>query len=278
MRKPERSDSAAPIESRFPTSRKVGFLSRPSSYPDSPARVDVIETHMSHVFLTDSLVYKLKKPIKTELVDLTTPQARYRNCREELRLIRFYRSEPPLRLRPSEHRRSLEEDLRATGRELEPPENRLSFQEVRSTIERQIEVLEADAGMFDRRVRGNRIVEGHGDLRPEHVCLRPRVAVIDCLEFNRSLRILDPVDELAYLSLECERLGAAGTGDWVLEAYCDIAKDRPPRRLIHFYKAYRASLRAKIAVRHTKQPGEKGVRHWLARAGTYLRLARKYLP
>src|SRR5690554_2558272 len=33
-----------------------------------------------------------------------------------------------------------------------------------------------------------------------------------CLEFSQELRTLDPVDELAYLSLECEMAGRPGWG------------------------------------------------------------------
>jgi len=53
-----------------------------------------------------------------------------------------------------------------------------------------------------------RIVEGHGDLRPEHVCLVTPPQISDCLEFNRAMRIIDPYDEIGYLALECEVLGA----------------------------------------------------------------------
>jgi uncharacterized protein len=37
-------------------------------------------------------------------------------------------------------------------------------------------------------------------------------AIIDCLEFSRQLRLVDPVDELVFLWLECERLGAGWVG------------------------------------------------------------------
>ena len=53
---------------------------------------------------------------------------------------------------------------------------------------------------------------GHGDLRPEHIWLDDKVRIIDCLEFNPRLRAVDPFDEIAFLSLECERLGAAWVG------------------------------------------------------------------
>jgi len=41
------------------------------------------------------------------------------------------------------------------------------------------------------------VVDGHGDLRPEHVHYIPHPVVIDCLEFNRDLRARDSADEIA---------------------------------------------------------------------------------
>ena len=40
------------------------------------------------------------------------------------------------------------------------------------------------------RLAEGHVVEGHGDLRPEHVFLGEPPAVIDCLEFDRALRLL----------------------------------------------------------------------------------------
>ncbi|HEY5776754.1 MAG TPA: hypothetical protein VIS57_11750, partial [Xanthomonadales bacterium] len=77
---------------RIPTdvdiSTKVGFLSRPSSYADHTDSVEVVETHVSWVFLTDRFVYKMKKPVLLDILDLRTLGQRHRNCMEELRLNR----------------------------------------------------------------------------------------------------------------------------------------------------------------------------------------------
>ncbi|HSK39559.1 MAG TPA: hypothetical protein VK943_07310, partial [Arenibaculum sp.] len=71
-----------------PLTAKVAFLRRATSYPDRPARVDVVETHMSWVFLTDRHVYKLKKPARSPVLDFSTVDAREANCEAEIRLNR----------------------------------------------------------------------------------------------------------------------------------------------------------------------------------------------
>src|SRR5690349_14466339 len=55
---------------------KVAFLSRPEAYPDSTQSVEVRQTHMSWLFLTDKHVWKLKKPVRTEYLDFSTVRAR----------------------------------------------------------------------------------------------------------------------------------------------------------------------------------------------------------
>ena len=50
--------------------------------------VRLVETHVSWVLLTESLAYKLKKPVRLAFLDFTMLAARRRFCEEELRLNR----------------------------------------------------------------------------------------------------------------------------------------------------------------------------------------------
>ena len=69
---------------------KVGLLRRPATYPDAPGRVDVVETHMSWVFLTDRYAYKMKKPVRYDFLDFSTLALRQRDCEAEVRLNRRF--------------------------------------------------------------------------------------------------------------------------------------------------------------------------------------------
>ena len=146
------------------------------------------------------------------------------------RLARFYAHG---RLKPSRPRRigsTWPSAIEANLRELTSPEFGLDKDLPERLARFQLGFLETHAELFDSRVRQGRIVEGHGDLRPEHVCLLPEPVVIDCLEFNREYRILDPADELGYLALECERLHAPQVGRWLLESYTRSEWRRAARR------------------------------------------------
>jgi aminoglycoside phosphotransferase family enzyme/predicted kinase len=64
----------------------IDFLSTPKSYPERPASIVLHETHASLVFVGDTTVYKIKKPVDFGFLDFTTLEKRRFFCREEVRL------------------------------------------------------------------------------------------------------------------------------------------------------------------------------------------------
>ncbi len=63
-------------------------MKRPSFYPHKPQRVDLIQTHLSWVFLAGDLVFKVKKPVDFGFLDFTSLEKRHFFCNEEIRLNR----------------------------------------------------------------------------------------------------------------------------------------------------------------------------------------------
>lgn len=144
---------------------------------------------------------------------------------------------------------------------------------VRKIERTQRRFLERRTGILTRRERERRIVDGHGDLRPEHIWLTDGIKIIDCLEFNIRLRTVDPFDEIAYLSLECERLGAPWIGDYVKRGISRVLHDDPEPELFLFYRCHRAALRARLAVAHLLEPNPRTPEKWPRRARAYLEIA-----
>jgi hypothetical protein len=68
--------------------RIINELIRPGAYPRKPASVELIQTHISYLFLTPELVYKIKKPVDFGFLDFTTLEKRRHFCVEEVRLNR----------------------------------------------------------------------------------------------------------------------------------------------------------------------------------------------
>jgi uncharacterized protein len=56
----------------------------PSFYPHLPQQVDLIQTHISYIFLCGDLVYKVKKPVNFGFLDFTTLEQRGFFCRQEV--------------------------------------------------------------------------------------------------------------------------------------------------------------------------------------------------
>jgi hypothetical protein len=60
----------------------------PSFYPGRPASVEVVESHISWVFLAGDRAYKLRKPVVFPFLDYGTAERRRELCEEEVRLGR----------------------------------------------------------------------------------------------------------------------------------------------------------------------------------------------
>lgn len=191
-------------------------------------------------------------------------------------LARVYRTAAPAHLTPEAYRARCRNDVGENLAALTDPAFELSSDLPQVVARAQERFLQSRAGLFDARVEAGRIVEGHGDLRPEHVYLLDPPIFMDCLEFNRELRLLDPVDELAYLAIECHRLGAPHLGDIVLETYGADTGDRAPESLIDFYASARAILRAKLAIWHLKDEHRPDAEKWRARTMRYLYIAAEH--
>ena len=127
-------------------------------------------------------------------------------------------------------------------------------------------------GELAQRAAAGRIVEAHGDLRPEHICLTRPPCVIDSLEFSFDLRTLDPLDpldpleELGYFSIECEQMRARSAAEAVVAAWRDASQDPAPARLCDFYCIRRATVRAKVIAWRLLDPQVREQAPWSARA------------
>lgn len=324
------------------------LLASAQTYTERPDRVEIVETHVSWVFLTGRYAYKLKKPVHFDGIDFSSIALRRQACVSELWLNRrlapdVYQSVMPVtrdavgnlslngpgvpvdwvvKMRRLPEERNLRwligydqlqpQDIRSVATTLasfllnRPPETVLldtfcrrlarNIQATQTLLENsvppalcemvrqvhavQLQFLTTATGILHERVGDGRIIEGHGDLRPEHIYIEHCPKVIDCIEFSRSLRQVDAIDDLCFLLMECERLGRADVGDAMLSEYAHLAADEVPRRLCSFYKCYRACLRAKISSIRIAQLGQSPepavVAAEIAEREQYLRLAQKY--
>jgi aminoglycoside phosphotransferase family enzyme/predicted kinase len=117
-------------------------------------------------------------------------------------------------------------------------------------------------GLLRARVTAGRVRDGHGDLLTDDIfCLPEGPRILDCLEFDRELRIGDTLADVTFLAMDLEHQGAPAYAQRLLDRYAALSNDRWPRSLEHHYVAHRAHIRAKVsAIRAGQTTGEESAR------------------
>lgn len=180
----------------------------------------------------------------------------------------FYRTAPVVNVSPNDYLARFRYEQAANREVLLRPQFQL--RDAARAIDRLDAVLAQGADRLRDRALHQHVLDGHGDLRPEHVCLLEPPAVIDCLEFNPQLRQVDPFDDIAYLSLECDMAGAPWIGQRLTAGCAGALNDHPHPALMHLYTAHRALLRARLAMAHLLDPQPRAPEKWPPMAARYI--------
>lgn len=128
--------------------------------------------------------------------------------------------------------------------------------------------LESCRGEIIARACQGLLSEGHGDLRPEHVCLTDPPVVFDRVEFDHDVRLADPFFEFNELGIECASAGAA----WIRAVMLfRLSQTIPPpsRTLLTTYGVVTCLTRARLAINHLRDVEVRTPAKWPARARLY---------
>ena len=188
-------------------------------------------------------------------------------------LAQFYRHASAIFVSGETHLHGWQRSLACNRSVLLDPRLRLPAGLVRRVDCAQRRFLAERSDLIADRARRRQVVDGHGDLRPEHIWLGEPVRIIDRLEFNRGLRAVDPFDEIAFLCVECERLGCAWAGEYIKRRARFTLSGGVSDELFTFYRCHRATLRARLTIAHLLEPNVRTPEKWPQLARTYLRLA-----
>lgn len=326
----------------------IKFFLSPESYPEETQNVTHIETHISHVFVGDSLVYKIKKPVNLGFLDFSSLNKRHHFCQREVilnaRLAKnIYLGVVPIfktgsnysfheasSSRVAEHAvrmkripmecllfnliiegRPLYRDLEEVGgvlaifhRGIKPYkgikfggiDNIISacdenFDQIKPfigvTINGKIfktimdytrDFLEKNGKLLGRRKREGFVRNGHGDLHCQHICLERPPIIFDCIEFNDSFRIIDVLEDIAFLFMDLEYRGRFDLTSCLLKFYFADWHEALNEDLLTFYKVYRAVVRGKVeSLTATSVDEMQGREAATARARNYFYLADYYI-
>lgn len=134
--------------------------------------------------------------------------------------------------------------------------------------------IDGRGALFDARIATGHVVDGHGDLLADDIfCMPDGPRILDCLDFDDSLRYLDGIDDAACLAMDLEYHHRPDAAHTFLDAYLEAACDAPPASLVDHYIAYRATMRAKVACIRALQ----GCSESKADASDHAQLALKHL-
>ena len=159
-------------------------------------------------------------------------------------------------------------------RECQPFVGRLLSEEDRRFIEAAYrQFLTLYEPVLKARVRAQRIIDGHGDLRCENICLwspagrnperppaawlrqaKPRggvegtepVTIFDCVEFQPAFRCGDMANDFSFLVMDLEFRGRHDLAEALVARYRKTLKDPTLDLVLPFYKCHRSLVRGKV--------------------------------
>ena len=123
------------------------------------------------------------------------------------------------------------------------------------------------------------IRECHGDIYLDNVTLIDgQVTLFDCIEFNDAFRWIDVMSDVAFMAMDLEDRGLPELSQRFVNAWLEHSGDYNGLAVLNYYKAYRAMVRAKVALLRLGQPdvSQQEREQVLARYHGYIALAESY--
>lgn len=125
----------------------------------------------------------------------------------------------------------------------------------------------------------------HGDLHFRNITLLDGNPVLfDCIEFNDAYRIIDTMNDIAFLVMDCDAHASPDLGMRFLSRYLEYSGDYAGLMLLPLYLFYRAGVRGKVAciladelTAEQQQPQWHEARKYFTLAATYAKPARPAL-
>ncbi len=135
------------------------------------------------------------------------------------------------------------------------------------------------ATVISARKRHEFVRECHGDMHLGNIALVDgEVTIFDGIEFNKQMRWIDVMSELAFLVMDLDDRGAPELAQRILNHYLMETGDYAGLALLRLYQVYRALVRAKVTIIRASQdhiPTDER-QHLLELYLSYVKLAERY--
>lgn len=122
-----------------------------------------------------------------------------------------------------------------------------SSNEFNALIGKNLEFIDKNSALLEKRVKMGRVLETHGDLHSGNIFVTPKdTYIFDAIEFNQAINTTDVAAEIAFLCMDLEFLGRDDLSKTFSDKYILESNDKEIQKLLSFYKGYRACVRAKV--------------------------------
>jgi aminoglycoside phosphotransferase family enzyme len=144
--------------------------------------------------------------------------------------------------------------------------------------ERVYDFMKRTGSFFQNRAEEGRVKDCHGDIHSGNIFLADRIYIFDAIEFNERFRFSDVASDIAFLAMDLDFKGRTDLSDFFINRYVEYSGDRKLKKILPFYKCYRAYVRGKVASFKLEDAsvssGEK--RQAMEEAKAYFQLASAY--
>jgi len=130
--------------------------------------------------------------------------------------------------------------------------------------------------LFYKRQKEGYVVDGHGDIRLEHVVMTKDICIMDAIEFNDRFRIQDQINDMCFLSMELDLKGYRDFTKIYEDTYKNATKDEDFEIFLDFYKCYRAYVRGKVTSFLLNDPHVENKSSIVESAKRFFKLAKEY--
>ncbi len=292
----------------------VEALMKPEAYDEDAGQIELVQTHISFVFLTKNFAYKVKKAVNFGFVDFATLEKRRFFCEKELQLNKRLCEDLYLGVVPINKSDVIK--IKGDGETVEyavkmrkiPQERMLTKLFERNEVEKELvdriariiaefhsraetnarisefgslamigtnwkenfdqteefigktlteedfkmirkkisEFTTQNSTVFEKRIAEGRIRDCHGDIHSGNIFVADRIYIFDAIEFNDRFRYSDVASDVAFLAMDLDFRERADLSEFLTNRYIEYSGDQGVRRLMVFYKCYRAYVRGKV--------------------------------
>ena len=136
------------------------------------------------------------------------------------------------------------------------------------------EALTRHTDLLNQRAQEGKVRRGHGDLHLRNICLfKGEPLLFDCLEFDEDLATVDVLYDLAFVLMDLWHRNLEVLANLLFNRYLDAVDDERGIRLLPFFMAVRAAVRAHVVAVDTGRSETDR----LTEARAYLDLCRRLL-